>query len=72
MSDIGTTLSKYSKAVKTGSKMETGQDVEADPANGSYEAGTSPFITKDFGAKDETGLNTGFDKRYVHKDTKPV
>lgn len=71
MSDIGTTLSKYSKAVKTGSKMETGQDVEADPANGSYNAGTSPFITKEF-AKDDGDLNNGTSSPQTRKESRPV
>jgi len=72
MTDIGTTSSKYSKAVTTGATMETGQPVEYDPANGSYVEGSSPFITKDYGKKNDKDLTNGFVPQTRSEEIQPV
>ena len=73
-SDVGTTNSKFSKAVTTGATMDTGQLVEYDPANGSYPAGTSPGNGKDWGKKasDDADLTKGHASRIDRPETLPV
>lgn len=72
MAEIGTTSSKYSKAVTNGATMDTGQLVEYDPANGSYNEGTSPAITKDYGKKNDKDLTNGFKPQTRSEEMQPV
>lgn len=78
-SDVGSTFSKNSIAVKVKSNikdgtdtanapsivsnMDEGEPVLYDPAGSMYPKGTNPGLSKDWGDKDERGLATGFDDR---------